>query len=124
MSKSIIFPVVLALKDKHNISIKLNLPYESTGSMRRYLRSAPSRHSAHPSRFYLMLLRTLTLIRKHVYAVLSTKKNAFNIRTARITILFCLVDDVNVDFRDVKNLEIIQFKKYLCLQDTSRNVDG
>ena len=32
-----------------------------------------------------------------------------NIRTSRITILFCLADDVNVDFRDVDNWKLFNF---------------
>ena len=32
-----------------------------------------------------------------------------NIRTSRITMLFCLADDVNVDFRDVDNWKLFNF---------------
>ena len=55
-----------------------------------------------------MLLRTLTFIRKHVLNYYLLNKT-LNIRTSRITILFCLVDDVNVDFRDADNWKLFNF---------------
>ena len=60
--------------------------------------STASPHSTHPRRSSI-LLQTLTFIRKHVLNYYLGNKT-LNIRTSRITLLFCLADNVNLDFRD------------------------
>ena len=80
---------------------------ENEHSIHTILTSAPSPHSTHPSRS-CKLLRTLTFLRKHVLNYYLLNKT-LNISTSRITILFCLADDVNVDFRDVDNWKLFNF---------------
>ena len=69
------------------------------------LTSAPSPHNTHPRRS-CMLLRTLTFIRKHVFNNYLLNKT-LNIRSSRITILFCLADNVKLDSRDVDNCKFV-----------------